>query len=160
MSDTITTPAQQQAAKYLAEANAFIANLADLTQDADKIFFSPDGEDALAEFMTGLEKVARAELAIKTVLEQRALEMNPNFSTIVGNKVAVSYRQYGARYTFEPGLEQEVPEQLVKVEIKRSLDPKAVENYINETGGMPYGVQEKDREKKISITLKKGGSGE
>ena len=128
--------------------------LGQLVEKGKDILFSPQAEMTLLELLE-MESTLKAAIDdARHQIEEAALQLNPNFSAVIGDKVRVQYRYFGAKYKLVPGLEREVlkadPE-LLSVEEKFVLNTKALEKYEKKTGQLPYGVTTKDRTKQISI---------
>lgn len=128
--------------------------IAKLVADGDKIFLSPDGEAPLVELLKLQKTVEEAIDITRKQLEETALAINPNFSSIQGDKVKVYYRKYGSQYTIDPSHIAELPEKLYKTQVKYSANKVAIEEFLKEHGGLPLGINEPERTKQLSITLK------
>ncbi len=130
--------------------------LTNLVKEADKIFMSAEGDQALADLLEIEKQVELAkEAAIKT-LETTALALNPDFKSIQSDRVKVMYKTYGARFYLDETHINEVPKDLYTTEVKYKVDSKAVEKYIDEHKGVPVGINEVERVKKLSFSLRKG----
>lgn len=130
--------------------------IAQLVEKADKIFLTPEGENELAEFLTIQDLVEMGKEDIRERLEAAGQAFNPNFSTIQGDKVKVTRREYGAKYTIDPSHAEEVPAEVLDVEMKRTVNTKALEAWANNNDGkLPYGVIIRERPKTISFSFKK-----
>ncbi|MFA5768333.1 MAG: hypothetical protein WC871_02195 [Bacteroidales bacterium] len=133
-----------------------IEKLADLVAKSDEIFLTPAGEKHLLKLLEIKNQVDMAIDAAKLVLEQAAQKLDPNFSSIQGDKIKVSYRHFGAKYYLdEPSIDQIDPE-LYKVIKRYSVNAKAVEDWAETHKGMPAGIKEVERKKQITFQLKKG----
>lgn len=135
-----------------------VEKLAQLTADADKIFLSSDGEQVLVDLLTIQQQVEAAIDAAKAKLEETGKKLNPDFSSIQGDKVKVYYRQYGSKYKLDEALIKYVPAKLYTSKTVYSPDAKAIEEYIDEHKGLPQGVLTPERPKTISFSLKKGAA--
>lgn len=127
-----------------------------LKEEADKIFIDPKGEDVLVELLNIQQEIEKAIDEVKIKLEDSALKLNPDFSSIQGDRVKVFYREYGSKYYVDETQADLIPGGLVKSRTVFSVDSKAVENYIAEKGQMPTGIKEVERKKTMSISLKNG----
>lgn len=133
-----------------------IEKLPQLIEKADSIFISSDGEDILIQLLDLQQQIEDAIDEAKAKIEAKALELDPNFASIQGDRVKVYYRAYGSKYIIEPDRIADVPKELYNTKIKYEADSKAIDAFINEhEGKVPLGIIEKDREKQLSITLKK-----
>lgn len=134
--------------------------LNELVLNADKIFMSPEGEQTLVDLMTIEKLVEEAKERAQKTLEETALKLDPNFKSIQSDKVKVFYKAFGARFYLDETRISEVPVTLYTQETKYKVDPKAVESWIDEHKGLPLGINEVERVKKLTFSLRKGGQDE
>ena len=134
----------------------------DIQQEAGKIFINYEGEKLLIGLLELQEQVENALKEAKEVLVKAGSEINPNFTSIQGDRVKVAYRSYGQRFYIDEAHVDLAPTELYTKEQKISykVDSKAVEKWIDMNGGMPAGINEVDRPKTLSITLKKNAKTE
>lgn len=131
-----------------------IEKLDNLVAEADKIFFTPEGEAVLEQL---LDIQAQVELAIDTAkekLEKAAIKLDPNFSSIQGEKIKVSYRYFGSRYYLDDSLLAEIEPELYTTTTKHTVNPSAVDKWTLEHKGMPLGIKEVERKKSIVFQRK------
>lgn len=136
-----------------------IEDIDQLVKDADKIFLSPEGEKELVKLLNIRKQVDEAiELAEKK-LEEAALKINPNFSSIQSDKVKVYYRAYGAQYYLDETQINLTPKELYTTESKvvYKIDSKLVEKWVDQHKGMPAGIKEVERIKQLKFKLKDDG---
>jgi type III secretory pathway component EscV len=131
-----------------------IENLAKLTAEADKIFLEPDGEETLIKLLDIQKQVEHAIDTAKQMLEKKALELNPNFSSIQADKIKVYYRSYGARYRVDENDLDKLNSAFYKIRKTYDVITEEVEKYTEEHKGMPIGIQEIERPKSLSFSLK------
>jgi hypothetical protein len=131
-----------------------IEKLAGLTQDAGKIFLTADGEDVLVQLLEIQQQVEAAIDAAEATLEQAALAIDPNFTSIQADKIKVFYRAYGTKYTIDESQLPEVPKELYTTKTTYLPDSKAIEKWVDEHKGLPVGIVEKERNKSLKFTLK------
>lgn len=134
--------------------NIEIEKLAQLTAEADKIFLNPEGEEVLVKL---LEIQKQVELAIDTAkqkLEQKALELNPNFSSIQADKIKVFYRSYGAKYRVDENNLDKLQSNFYKIRKAYDVISSEVEKWVDEHKGLPLGINEVERPKSLSFSLK------
>jgi len=136
--------------------NIKIEELEVLTKQADSIFLTPDGELTLLKLLDIQEQVENAVKEAKAKLEAAALALDPDFSSIQGSKIKVSYRAYGSRYAIDETLPAAslAPGLVTKKEVV-SINTEAVDDFIKANGGLPFGIFEPVRNKTISISVKK-----
>lgn len=116
-------------------------------------FFSKEGEDLLAEFFTLKQKVLETEALIKEKIEKKGCELNPDFSGIEGDKVRVSYHQYGAKYQISAENITAIPPQFYKT--KYTPNSTVIDTYFRENHSLPEGISQAQRKKSIRVSLKK-----
>ena len=140
----------------------WLANVAKLKENADQIFIDPKAEEVLIQLLEAQKQVADAIDQAKKKLEEKALKLNPNFSSIQADKVKVFYRSYGQRYYVDEANINMAPKELYTAESKITykIDTKALEKWVDEKGGMPTGIKEYERPKTLSFSLKNGANDE
>lgn len=133
-----------------------------LKEEAGKIYIGPEGEDTLVKLLELQEQVERAIQTVKDVLVVEGAAVNPNFTSIQGDRVKIYYRSYGQRYYIDDLNKNLAPKELYTEEMKVTykIDSTAVEKWVNEHNGMPAGIIEVDRPKTLSISLKKNATTE
>jgi len=127
----------------------------DLSQKADQIVFSPEAEDTLLKLLDLQEQLEVAIKDAKTKIEKSALEMDKNFMSVQGDKVKVSYRAFGSRYSLDESHLKDLPENLYTKSVKYYPNSKEIDKLANETGMLPQGILEPQRLKQIVIQRKK-----
>lgn len=138
-----------------------IEKVTHLVKKADDIFLAPDGEQVLIDLLTIQAQVEAAIDEAKAKLEQTALKVDPNFTSIQADKIKVYYRAFGSKYYIDENNINLAPKEFYTVESKVTykIDTKALEKSIDQTGKLPGGIIEVDRKKAISFTLKKDKAG-
>lgn len=132
-----------------------IEELEGLVKTADSIFLTEKGEKVLLKLLAIREQVENAVKEAKAKIETAALALDPDFASIQGDKVKISYRAYGSRYAIDDSLANEVPASLVTKKEVVSINTEAVDSFIKANGGLPVGIFEPVRSKTISISVKK-----
>jgi hypothetical protein len=135
-----------------------IEKLAQIKVDADKIFISAEGEQVLVDLLTIQQQVEEAIEAAKLKLEETGKKLNPDFSSIQGDRVKVYYRQYGGKYKLDESLLEYIPAKLYTTKTTYTPDTKAIDEYIDEHKGLPQGILTPERTKSLSFSLKKGAT--
>ena len=128
-----------------------------LKEEAGKIFISPEGENVIVELLELQEQVEKAIKLVKDALVVEGSAVNPNFTSIQGDRVKVYYRSYGQRFYIDEAHVDLAPVELYTKEQKTTykIDSEAVEKWIDEQGKLPAGINEVDRPKTLSVSLKK-----
>ena len=134
--------------------NIDIEKIKQLTADADKIFISAEGEETLIQLLEIQKQVEQSIDTAKQMLEKKALALNPNFSSIQADKIKVYYRSYGARYRIDENFLGQLPDKFYKVSKRYDVVAEEVEKFADEKGGLPIGINEIERPKSMSFSLK------
>ena len=124
---------------------------------AAQITLTPEAEAPLTELFKAQKAIEDAIEETKLKIQEAALAANPDFKTVHSDNFSVAYRAWGSRYLIDETRLNNVPKELYR--IKTTLYPEAqeIEKYVDaHEGQIPLGIIEKEREKKISITAKKG----
>lgn len=129
--------------------------LAEVKEESGNLFLTPEASDKIASFLEFKKQIELFEDEMKEEIKKRASEFDPNFKSITGDKCRVSYREFGTKYTIDPSLTKEMDVSLFDIDVKFKPNSVAIESFVKENGGIPYGVIEKERNKSISITLVK-----
>lgn len=128
--------------------------IADLSKDGDKILLSAEGEKSIAELYEMQALIEQAVSDAKKKIQESAIALDPNFTSIQGDKVKVSYRAYGARYRIDQSKIAEIPKDFYETTVRYAPVVKTIESYVDKQGALPVGVLENAREKQIQITIK------
>jgi hypothetical protein len=133
-----------------------------LITEADKIFLTPEGENVLLKLLEIKQQVEEAIDAAGKKLEEAGLKANPNFTSIQADKVKVYYRAWGTKYFIDETMAEQVPVELYQKEIKTiyKVDSDKVDDWTQQHGGLPVGIKEGQRDKKITFSLKAAGKAE
>ena len=132
-----------------------IEKLNDLVSQADKILISAEAEKVLEQLLKLQTQVEEAVKMAKDKIEKKALELNPDFKSIQGDRVKIFYRAYGAKYRIDPNNSVYLPTHFYKVSKRYDVIAEEVDKWVEENGGLPLGINEIDRPKSLSISLKK-----
>lgn len=122
-----------------------------LEKDGENIIFSPKAEDAIARLLEIQKEVDGAVEYLKSEIERQALEFNPNFASLKGNKIKISYSASGAKYK-DTGDVKFHREKFWSKKTVWSLDSKAIEDYRAKYYKLPKGIAEVHRKKTIRIS--------
>jgi hypothetical protein len=128
-------------------------DLNELVAQADEIFLNPKAERVLLKLIDLRGQIETAIDQAKVSLEAAALKANPNFKSIRSEKIKVFYRSYGSRFSIDEAQIANVPQELYTTEVKRTyaVETDAVEKYLETHKGLPLGLIEKDRPKKLAF---------
>lgn len=125
-----------------------------LVDNGKDIILTPKAEDGLIKLLELKEMVDNAMSTAKKMIEEAALNFNPNFSSVQSDKVKIGYRFFGGKYAVQDGFDgRSLPAELVEVETKivYKLNTKAVDKFAKTHGSLPLGIVVIPRNKQITI---------
>ncbi len=125
-----------------------------LVNESGNIIFTPDAENAILQLLELQGSIEEAITAAKGEIEKKALAHNKNFNSVSSNKLRVGYRVFGNKYRIDESRLDSIPKHLYKTEVKFSPISEEIDKYVNEVGSVPLGIEEPERKKQITITLK------
>lgn len=128
--------------------------IAELSSRADEIFFDAEAEHILVELLEAQQTIEKNIDIARALLEKRALDINPNFKSITGDKVKVSYRSFGSKYKVDESMIEYLPKELYKTKTSYSPIPKAIDDWTESHKGLPAGILEPERPKRIVFKYK------
>jgi hypothetical protein len=140
--------------------NKIIIDLDDLTVQAEEsgdFIIDPKAEQCLIKIMEAEQSIKEIRKLAEAIIESKAKALDPNFTSIEGDNVRVTYRAYGNKYLIDESRLDELLPHLYKKTVKLSAVSKEVDKFFKEQGELPLGIIEKDRDKKISLKLLVGG---
>src|SRR3990167_7815252 len=111
-----------------------------LTTDSKNILFSAEAENSILTLLDMQEQIELAIDEAKKSIEEEALKLNPNFSSVKSDKVKVFYRAYGARFLIDESKLKQLPSDFYTAVTKISANTKAIEKYEKENEKIPDGV--------------------
>lgn len=132
-----------------------LSKLENIVANADKMLLNPDGEKVLLQLLEIESQVEDAVKQARAKIEETALKIDPNFTTIVGDNVRISYVARGAKYFLDEKNINDVPKELYEIKTSFSVNSDAVDKFIKKTGGLPLGINAPERTKSLTITAKK-----
>lgn len=127
------------------------AEILRLEKDGEGIIFDPKAEDAIVRLLEIKNEVDGAIEYLKSEIERQALEFNPNFTGLKGEKIKINYSASGAKYK-ETGDIKFHRDAFWTKKTVWSLDSKAIDEYKAKFYKLPKGVQEVHRKKSIRIS--------
>lgn len=130
-------------------------NLVEILQnqkDGGDVVINPNAEDAIIRLLSIQAEVNKAVDMLKAEIERQALEFNPNFSAIKGEKLKINYSAAGAKYKDNRTVKFH-SSKFWKKKITWMPDSKAIDAYRAKSYRLPAGVTEVERKKTIRITV-------
>ena len=131
-----------------------IEKLNDLVCDADKIVLSNDGEKSIIQLLKLQKQIEQAIITAKMMVEKKALELNPNLKSITSDNLRISYRQYGSKYKIDESFFEKLDPSFYKVTKRYDVIADEVEKYTEDHKSLPIGINEIERPKSLSFSLK------
>lgn len=127
-----------------------------LVSEGDTIIATPKAEDALVALLTLREQVEAAIDEAKARIEEAALKLNPNFTSVRSDKVKAFYRMHGSKYAVDPSKVQFLPKEVYTTKVSYSVQAKPLEKFVKEHDGkFPDGILIKERTKSLTLSLVK-----
>ena len=127
--------------------------IAILAEDSGKFLFRPNAEESLEKLLDTQEMINEAVDSVLKGIKDAGEKINPDFKGVKGEKIDLIKRQYGSRYTYKKAKVGELGQFLKEVSY-HTVDPEAVDKYLEALGELPEGVSEKVREYKITVKRK------
>lgn len=127
------------------------AELFQAQNDGKDIMINPEAENAILRLLEIQKEVDSAVDALKSEIERQALEFNPNFSSLKGDKLKINYSAAGAKYK-DNGTAKNHRSKFWKKKIVWSLDSKAIDDYRAKRYKLPAGIVELSRSKTIRLS--------
>lgn len=122
-----------------------------LAQEGSDIVLTAAAEQALYDLLKLEQTIKGAIATAKRSIEERALEYNPNFTSVQGERVKVGYQFFGAKYSIDTSKLRYLPKDLYKEKISYSPVGPAIDKYAKEKGKLPVAIIERERTRSITI---------
>ena len=132
------------------------AEILKLEKDGEKIVLDPKAEDAIVRLLEIQHEVDGAIEYLKDEIERQALEFNPHFTSLKGEKIKINYSASGAKYKDVGGVKFHREKYWTKKTVW-SLNSKAIDDYKAKFYKLPVGVKEIHRKKSIRISEVQNG---
>lgn len=123
----------------------------EMADTAGKLMFTPEAEKELVRLLELKKWVDATVDKVKENIAQAGESIMPNFTGVAGATVRCSYRVYGGKYVLT---DQQLAQEFITKKEKAELDSKKVDKYVSEHGVLPDGINERERSKILSVTLK------
>jgi len=129
------------------------SNVQALVKRGKDIFLEPQAEDALLQLLELQDSIDEAIKTAKEELIEAGLKRNPNFSSIRSDRLKIMYRAYGQQYFVDESNLDKLPADFYtkKKKIWYTVNTKAINQQLKETGKLPLGIVEVERTKQISL---------
>lgn len=129
------------------------ADLITLAEAGGEMVLNPQAEDAIIKLLELQTMVDSTVAFVKDQIVAAGQELDPQFSTVVGDKLKANYQFSGAKYKLQPG-RKEFPAPLFKREVKVSIDSKAMEKYETEHRRLPKYVERAVRKQNLQFKVR------
>lgn len=120
--------------------------------DAQTFALNADAEKSIVRLLDIQEQLGEFIEQVKQGIVERAQEVDPNFTSITGDKIKVEYRETGAKYGLIDN--ETVDGRFVTLTERMAVNTDAVEQYWQEYEVLPAGVTRKERKKTLIIKRK------
>lgn len=131
-----------------------LANVEMLVEHGKDIFLTPEAEASIVALLDLQERIKEAVDRMKGMIAAAGEAHNPNFTSIKGDRVRVQYRQYGGKYAVDESHLADLPKALYEAKLSYSPNTKEIDKWVDEHGGLPLGINERERAKTVSISVK------
>lgn len=120
--------------------------------DAQTFALNAGAEKSIVRLLDIQEQLSEFIEQVKQGIVERAQEVDPNFTSITGDKIKVEYRETGAKYGLIDN--ETVDGKFVTLTERMAVNTDAVEQYWQEYEVLPAGVTRKERKKTVIIKRK------
>ena len=127
--------------------------IAIFVEEGGKFLFKPSAEVEFDKLIQAQEMLNKAVEDVLEGIKKAGEKINPDFKGVKGEKYNLTKRQYGSRYTYKKAKTGSLGA-FLKNKNYDYVNAEAVDKYLEELGELPDGVEEKQREYKMSIRRK------
>ena len=119
-----------------------------LAKEGGKFVFKRDAEKQLNKLLELQEFInEQVEIAKEAIIEA-GTAIDETFGGAIGEEISANYRYYGNRYEYS---DVQTAKPFLKEITFYKVDPKKVDEYMEEVGEIPPGIRHKERTKSLSI---------
>jgi len=122
-------------------------------EEAGKFVFKQSAEENLLKLLKLKKLIDDALEKAKADIEEAGKKISPDFKGVVGQQIKAIYRSFGEKYTYNKEKVIEASPYLKEI-IWRKVKSDEVNAYVKANDKLPEGIIEKDRQPKISISVK------
>lgn len=116
-----------------------------LAAEGNGLALTRDAEASLIKLLDLKDFIDQVVEDVKEQIAERARTVYPDFKGVQGEHIRAIYRMYGDKYkTDNPEFQKEI--------VSVRTDSQAIDEYLEEHGTLPEGVEVKDRTAKLVIT--------
>lgn len=127
-----------------------------LSKQGGDLIFDPKAEDSIIQLLWLQKQIAEALEVVKNAVELTGLAYNPNFTSVTGDQIKMTYQYSGASYGYRPADIKRFKAPFFESRTVRAINSKAVEKYEQANKGrLPVGIFRRERERKVVIRVGK-----
>lgn len=126
-----------------------------LAEDGKSLVFNANAEVAILQLLEIQASINQVVEAVKSGITIQALDYNPAFTSVTGDKIKATYSAAGAKYGVDFNKVKHPRAPFFNRKVTYSLDTKLVEKFeMKHKGRLPVGVYKRDRNKNLTFRLK------
>lgn len=130
-----------------------------LAEDGKDLVFNPNAEAAILQLLELQNTIDSLINMVKNGITIQALDYNPAFTSVTGDKIKATYSAAGAKYGVNFNEVKHPRAPFFNRKVTYSLDTKLVEKFeMKHKGRLPVGVYKRDRNKNLTFRLKAGSN--
>ena len=127
--------------------------IAILAEEGGKFLFKPNAEKSLEKLLDTQKLINETVDSVLEGIKTAGEKINPDFKGVKGEKINLTKRQFGSRYTYKKAKTGSLGA-FLKNKNYDYVNAEAVDKYLEALGELPEGVSEKVREYKITVKRK------
>lgn len=127
--------------------------IAELCKTSEGFALDQSAEESLVKLLDIQDQINKFVEEVKTKIAENASKVEPDFTSISGDRVKLEYRSFGAEFEME---NEDLVDTMFKnyKPPKAEIDTKAVKEYLKLTGNLPLGIKQRERKKTLIIKRK------
>ena len=122
-----------------------------LAVEGGKLLFQREASENLAKLLRIQKLINDAVESAKEAIIEAGLAIDTGFSGVHGDEVSATYRFFGDKYK---NIDTEIAKPFLKEVKYYKVDSDKVEEYLEEVGELPAGIEPKGRTKSLVFRLK------
>lgn len=121
-----------------------------LAEESGKAVISPKAEESLVKLINIYKHLGEVIDIVKKNIEKSGLEIDEGFTGVVGEKVGITYRPFGEKYTYT---DFDKARAFLREKSYVKVDTTLVDAYRKQHKKLPEGIAENERIKSIVFSL-------
>jgi len=126
--------------------------IAELCKTSEGFALDQSAEESLVKLLDIQEQINKFVEEVKTKIVENASKLEPDFTSISGDKIKLEYRASGAEFEIED--ENLVEEMFMTKTVRMGVNTKEVRHFMELTGALPNGIKQRERKKTLIIKRK------